>query len=104
MIYQFCHVIMKMLTCQLLIQKKWIIQQPNITFCLKLKAKLFISIQIQNHGMRILFYEEQEKVMMMMMMMMITNCFCGMIDRQKAGPLPYFQPAQLSEILTITNL
>ena len=30
-------------------------QLPNITFYLKLKAKLFISIQIQNHGMKLLF-------------------------------------------------
>ena len=40
---------------------------------------------------------------MMMMMMMMKNCFCGMIDRRKAFT-PYFQPGQLSEILTIANL
>ena len=41
--------------------------------------------------------------MMMMMMMMMMNCFCRMIDRQKAL-MPYFQPGPLSEILTIANL
>ena len=36
-------------------------------------------------------------------MMMMKNCFRGMIDRRKAFT-PYFQPGQLSEILTIANL
>ena len=39
-------------------------------------------------------------MMMMMMMMMMMNCFCGMVDRQKAfSPIPDmpragFEPAQ----------
>ena len=34
---------------------------------------------------------------------MMMNCFCGMVDQQKAFK-PYFQPGPLSEILTIANL
>ena len=36
-------------------------------------------------------------------MKMMMNCFCGMIDWQKAF-IPYFQPEPLQEILTIANL
>ena len=56
------NLILKMLKYQLLIQKEWIIQPPKIIFYLKLKAKLFILIQIQNHGMKLLFNEEQDNV------------------------------------------
>ena len=37
-----------------------------------------------------------------MMMMMMINCFCCMVDRQKARL--YFQPGPLSEFHTIVNL
>ena len=42
-------------------------------------------------------------VMMMMMMMMMMNCFCGMVDRQKACTR-YFHLGPLSEIFIIKNL
>ena len=42
-------------------------------------------------------------MMMMMMSIMMMNCFCGMIDWQKAF-MHYFGLGPLSEILTITNL
>ena len=48
MIYQFSHVIMKMLKYQLLIQKEWIIQPPNITFYLKFKKNSYCNPDLES--------------------------------------------------------